>query len=468
MARKNDAFLGYLDMSEWEVGNNTVTFRAVDSDGQETTTTRICRLRYLPQLLDDGGFEETVGSQWTGTVGKGNDEGGALFGEEYLEVETSPTRQQVDLGLVKSPELSYWVAALKGIEPGDTLTVRLLDSGLSELAVLAVHDIDDDWFPRPARSNGYVNFRHDLSAWEGQEVVVEFEASRNGRYRVDHAVVSYATVELKAPDVEVFETDNSVILSLADEDFAPFDAMGLYPRFYLDGNELGPTIGGSGESILQVPIDSIGGDGSHFVTTVAVDGNQKFIAEGTAFWFSVKPVNELLENGGFESQLAGWQVDGDPGSVEIVDASIDPILVFQGDFAVRLGDVGAFHEASITRSVVVPPNIKSLKFTVRARRSFADANDDFEDALSVDFLNTSDEVLDTAVLYDTGAVRADHAPPSNYRTHVLVSEFPSTGSLSGKTVKVRIRVAEDDEGPSSWIIDNASLSYSEWGLQIGG
>jgi hypothetical protein len=204
------------------------------------------------------------------------------------------------------------------------------------------------------------------------------------------------------------------------------------------------------------------------VTTVAVDGNQKFIAEGTAFWFSVKPVNELLENGGFESQLAGWQVDGDPGSVEIVDASIDPILVFQGDFAVRLGDVGAFHEASITRSVVVPPNIKSLKFTVRARRSFADANDDFEDALSVDFLNTSDEVLDTAVLYDTGAVRADHAPPSNYRTHVLVSEFPSTGSLSGKTVKVRIRVAEDDEGPSSWIIDNASLSYSEWGLQIGG
>ena len=130
--------------------------------------------------------------------------------------------------------------------------------------------------------------------------------------------------------------------------------------------------------------------------------------------------------------------------------------------------MGAFHDASITRSVVVPPNIKSLKLTLRARRSFADADNDFEDALIVELLDESDELLDSAVLYDTGDVRADHAPPNTYSTHVLVADFPSTGSLQGKTVKVRLRVTEDDEGPSSWIIDNVSLTYADWGLQIGG
>jgi hypothetical protein len=454
-------------MSEWEVGNNTVNFRAVDSDGHEATTTRICKLRYLPQLLDDGGFEETTGSQWTGGVDKGDDEGAALFGEKYLDVSTTPTRQAVDLAPVTGPELSYWVAARKGIEPGDTLTVRVLDAGLGELAVLAEHDIDGPWFPRPARSNGYVNFRHDLSAFEGQEVVIEFAASTDDRYRVDHAVVSFSTIELKAPEVAVFETDNSVILDLADGDFAAFEGMGLQPRFHVDGSEVGPIVSVNDGWTLQVPIDSIGGVGSHYVTTVAVDGGGKLIAEGGATFFSVKPVNELLTNGRFESQLTGWQTGGAAGSVEVVDAGAEPAVVYQGSYAVRLGDVGAANDASITRSVVVPPNPKSLKLTVRARRSYSDV-DDSVDALIVDYLSASDELLDSAVLYDTASLRADHAPPSNYRTHVLLSDFPSTGALQGQTVKVRLRVAEDAADASSWVIDNVSFSYSDWGLQIGG
>lgn len=464
MARKNDVFLGYLDMSEAQVGQSPVEFRAVDSEGNEATTTRICRLAYRPQLLDDGGFEATTSSNWTGAA-KGDDEGGAFLGARYLKAGPTPTRQAVDLGTVKGPELSYWVAANKGVALFDYLRVRVLDPGLNELAVLATHGYGDDWLPRPARSNGYLNFRHDLGAWEGQPVVIEFAASASGLFRIDHAVVSYASVQLLPPDIEVFETDNSAILTVSDADFAPFEAMDLHPRIHVDDVEVGPAVAASNpsRSVVALALDQLGA-GPHFAHTVAVNDDDAFIAAGAAEWFAPKPVNELLTNGRFESQLDGWAFDGLGVSLENANTG----EVFQGDFALRLGGAGAVNEARVWRNVSVPSGIKSLKFTLRVRREYADANDDVEDQLVVDFLDQSDVVLDSAVLYDTGSVRLDHEPPNIFQTHVLVSYAPSAATLAGKTVKVRLRVVEDDEGASAFIVDNASLSYAEWGLQIGG
>jgi hypothetical protein len=86
----------------------------------------------------------------------------------------------------------------------------------------------------------------------------------------------------------------------------------------------------------------------------------------------------------------------------------------------------------------------------------------------VDHLDASDELRDSAVLYDTTSLRANHVPPSNDRTHALLSDFPSSGALQGQTVKARLRVAEDEVDASSWVIDNGSFSHSDWGLQIGG
>lgn len=463
MARKNNAFLGYIDLSGMQVGNNTVTFRAVDSDGNATTTTRICRLHYRPQLLDDGGFEAVSGSAWSDRT-QGDDDGGAMFGNYYLKARTTPTRQGVDLDLVKGPELSYWVAANKGVNPDDYLRVRVLDAGLSELAVLAEHGLGDDWFPRPARSNGYLNFRHDLGDWEGQEVVIEFSASRNDLFRVDHAVVSFSTVQLLPPTLAMFETDNSVFLTVSDADFAPFAAMGLEPRIYVNGTYGGPAVNLSGSQGISLPlaIDALE-PGPNYAQTILVNQGGAFIAAGSAVWFTPKPVNELLANGRFEDEFDNWLPDG-PVSLENANMSN---VVFQGGFAARMG--GAVNsEASITQAVSVPSGIKGIKLTLRARREYADANLDVQDQLIIDFLDASDAVIESAVLYDTFNTRLDHDPPHNFRTHNLLSYTPSVAKLAGKTVKVRLRTVNDDEGPSTFIIDNVSLSYSEWGLQIGG
>jgi hypothetical protein len=462
MARKNDAFLGYLDLSQMQVGNNTVTFRAVDSDGNETTTTRICRLHYRPQLLDDGGFEEASGSAWT-VREQGGDEGGALFGQKYLKVRTAPTRQGVDLGTVKAPELSYWVGANKGVNPDDYLRVRVLGAGNVQLAVLAEHGLDEDWIPRPARSNGYLNFRHDLSAWEGQQITIEFVASRNDLFRVDHVVASFGTLQLLPPSVAMFETDNSVFLTVSSDDFAPFAAMGLKPRVYVDGVYAGEAKNlANGQGItLPLAIDSLA-PGPHYAQTIAVNQGDAFIAAGNAVWFSPKPVNELLTNGRFESQLAGWTP---VGVVSLEDAPSPN--VFQGGHGVRLGG-GLDNEASITQTVAVPGNIKGVKLTLRARREWADANNDVEDQLVVDFLDAADNVLDSAILEDTGNIKLHHSPQHSISTHFLLSYSPSVAKLAGKTVKVRLSTVNDDEGPTTFVIDNVSLSYSEWGLQIGG
>ena len=243
--------------------------------------------------------------------------------------------------------------------------------------------------------------------------------------------------------------------------------MGLSPRIYLDGAETGPLIlhfGIDSRVVVQLQIDEIG-DAAHFAHTVAVTDTDAFVAGGSHEWFAPKPVNELLVNGRFEQQLDGWEIAGD--GVLLTDASSGG-FVFQGEYGVRLGGVGSVNEASISRDVVVPFDIKSLKFTARVRREYSDADPTVRDSLIVDFLNENDEVLDQAVLYDTSNnVRLDHEPPHIFKTHVLVSYAPSTAALAGKTVKVRLRTVEDNEGASTFVVDNASLSYAVWGLQIG-
>ena len=138
--------------------------------------------------------------------------------------------------------------------------------------------------------------------------------------------------------------------------------------------------------------------------------------------------------------------------------------VFQGDFGVRLGGQGVVNEATISQEVSVPNHIKSLKFTVRARREFSGSD---EDVLVVDFLDTDDQVLDSAVLRDTANFIAAHDPPHVFQTFRLLSHAPPTAPLSGKTIRVRLRTVEGDGMPTTFVIDNASLSYTNWGLQLG-
>ena len=466
MARANNAFTGYISLLDAELGTNLFYFSAADSRGNEASTPRIFDLPFKSQLLLNGDFE--AGKQdWTGNynlVNGGEKNLYSFLGDNAAFVQGS-IRQEIDLRLSNGAVLSYWIAARDQLSFFDGLSVNILDENDDLIDTLIVHDFGDDWIPRPARSNGYFNFKFSLNDYVGQEISLQFRAINEAAFLIDHVVIAELGNNIPPPEVRVLDFEDTFVVKFDDGLIDTIRA--AYPGhqvdIMIDDERLNLNQGIFGfdyyNSITEL------GNGAHTIRVVAIENNV-VSKSGTPVYLVKKQVNQLLLNRGFEDNFEHWLVEGDQIELNEFEGS-SPGLYFYGERSIQINGSAGDVARSIEQTVSVPFGIKTLEFSARVRMQ-TDFDIDTEN-LFVDLLDINDVLLEShAIAKGKGILDEAKINPASYQFyHHLVLFELDAALLQNKTIKLRIRhESSEDDSDVTFHIDNLSLFYTNYGVQL--
>jgi len=158
--------------------------------------------------------------------------------------------------------------------------------------------------------------------------------------------------------------------------------------------------------------------------------------------FYLPPLDDLAQNGGFESDFEGWTAGGD--NIPVITDT-----VHTGDKATRLGGP-ASGDSWVEQSVAIPPDIYRPTLSFLYLYSSSDTGDQFR----VEIRDAGGNLLDT---------RWSTASATSLWTHQWLDLSP----YEGQTIRVRFLLSENESSPSYLYLDEVSLGKASGGPYKG-
>jgi len=484
-----DIFMGYVDIARVPVGiNQSFEFEVEDGVGKTAKVSRVITKAHDRNLIKNGDFEDGF-TDWQSFSGDtdytGDNYAYAFIGDGYLGIRGVDTvYQEISLQPdYKNVSLSLRLLSRNFVGAHDSLAVQVLDTGNQVKEVFLVQDRDAavaDKKERDYLNKGYIRKEFDLSAYVGQTIRIAFAnvspepgsidpiGKNRARFLLDQVVVSYEQeVFVDVPKITLREWDNTVSFELPKIEGVDDSQIGSV-MYYVDDNKQGMALSTTPNNYpATVFIDDLKQQNAHWVGAAVRGLDNKIIAYSNAVWFAPKPFKELLVNGGFEDGL--WNFDYDvPPKIELVEN--DPNAqknTFDGERALRLGYQGVDGMSTAGQTVAVPSKLKTLKFSLRFRIA-AESGEDLDDQLWLELWDAKKfEVIEKHLITEAtttpGVVGLDDYFAKYRRREISLTP----ANYSGKEILVLIRAYEDAGKKSAFIIDNASLRYTQYGVNIG-
>jgi hypothetical protein len=260
------------------------------------------------------------------------------------------------------------------------------------------------------------------------------------------------------PKVSLMEWENTVVFQLpVIQGLEPAEIKNV--QYWVDDQYVAQGVKSSYEYYGADFLDDLG-PGWHRVGARAVDHDPNALATSSVTWFLPGSFNELLVNGGFEdSETIPWDLSYSdvPPEVQVEENFIDSSIAFDGQRALRLGNVGEEGDSRVGQVVRVPKQIKSLTFSVRVKVSSAEDPDEnpYDGELrlvtgSVDGGGFPVEKISedfVAGHYDAFSILGLHDYFARYwRQEVSLQP----GKYAGKKILVQLHVKENEGKPTAY------------------
>jgi hypothetical protein len=196
--------------------------------------------------------------------------------------------------------------------------------------------------------------------------------------------------------------------------------------------------------------------------------DNSILADTQGVWFQPGPFQELLVNKGFEAGAWDLTYSDPPPSVIVVENAPDATVAFDGLRALRLGGQGDGDSTQAGQAVQMPLQMATLEFSVRVSVAGQEDGPPISDKLVLELwdLGTFQKIAEYPVADESDYFwqGLDDAWRNYRRKSVSIPPY----SVKGKLVLVRLKTIEDAQKPTYFFVDNASLRYTQYGLQLGG
>jgi Zn-dependent metalloprotease len=476
---------GYVNISRPNAGQHSFSIGVEDSDGKTVAVNRSFTKARNRNLITNGDFEDGM-DHWTSFSGNdrsASDSRRAFIGDGYLAVrDNDGVYQEVSIpASAENVKLVFRLLIRNSADEFDSLTVTVMNTSNQVIGVLDTYTKNSSKEGRSSLNKGYLRQEFDLSAYAGQTARIAFSTigiTNKARFVIDQVVMTYTEEAfVDDPEVTLREWENTVSFHL------PM-VSGIEPQevsqvhYYVDGEVEAISERSNNGYYASVFLHRLG-PGPHWVGAIVRGLDSAVLAQTNAVWFVPKPfTNELLVNGGFEDGFWDWFYSDVPPKVDIVEDFLDSTIAFDGEKAMKMGNQGGDAVSVAAQVVKVPKNIKSLDFSIRIKvttgEGAKDASESNDDELVVELLKKINDFQfekisehHLAYFYDIIEFPGTKEYFAKYfRANVSLSP----GLYSGKDILVRLKAIEyDTKGfptPTTFYVDNASLRYSEYGLQI--
>jgi hypothetical protein len=327
-----------------------------------------------------------------------------------------------------------------------------------------------DWI-----NKGFLRQAFDLGAYAGQTIRVAFvNTTSAGDYRflLDQVVLTYEEeVDPGLPAVEVAAWDDTVSFTLPDIGGAT-PAEILRVDWYVDNQFVGAGPVASTDWFGSYFLSSLT-PGAHWVAgrVRALDGT--ILADTQAVWFEVgAPYHELLVNKEFESGAWDLTYSDPPPKIQVVPNASYPGPAFHGQ-SLKMGGLGEADTTRAGQAVQMPLQMATLKFSLRLKIVTAETVPDGTTA-DDDYLRLEIYDLDSfSMLAEYPVAHWSDQPGTQGEEHLWRGFFRREVSIppalvAGRHILVRLRTNETSTKPTTFFVDNASLRYTQFGIQSGG
>lgn len=472
---RGDFFLGYANIARAPAGTSSFTFTMEDSDGNTASVNRSFLKVRDRNLIVNGDMEDGSGS-WSTFTGDGvsyNNPNRAFTGSRYMSMQGLNSAWQ-DVAIpatAKDVALVFRILIRNSTQPGEFLRVQAqgLPGGVVEQLAAYAHDTPAD--TRNWLNRGYLRQEFDLSHLAGQTVRITFvngTALGKLRFLVDQIVLTYVNeVTVGLPQVQVHEWENTVHFTLPEIN-------GLEPAeisrvdWYIDNAFVGAGTSGLSDYLGGYFLSTLG-PGAHWVAGRVRGLDNAILKDTQAVWFHANPFNELLVNGGFESGAWDLTYSDPPPKILVVENNVNQTVAYDGQRALQMGGQASGATTEAGQAVQMPQQMVTLDFSVRVKVLGSEPGPPVTDFLKLELWNlaTFQKIAEYPVA-DQSDIIGYPGDQEAWRGYVRKNVSIPPGLVQGKNILYRLKTTEDNQDPTWFFIDNASLRYTLWGVQIGG
>ena len=448
----------YVDLAGLPLGNHTLQVKAIDFKGKQATTQRQFTIQGVNQLILNPGFENGSTS-WTsaGAAVFGNDADFAFLGNRWARLDgLGYVSQKVTIPAnANAAGLSYRVKVVQGLPPqaaGDYMQVMILsNTGQLLQSVQTITALTNTY---SAVSNNYKHFSHGLGAYIGQTIEVRFHAIQAfpARFSIDNVSVTYTAAVEATLVANADPGEGSVTFATTNVEHISTNAI-KQVTYKVNGQVAGAS--GTNPFIFVRPASDFTTNVNYSATGVVYDHGDDIVAQIGPTPFKLEPVNQLIQNGGFEIINGQWGMTGETAQLGNV-AEAMYYKSFLGNRFARLGGKGSSHTSTLYQLVNIPANAQTVKLSFRVRAE----TDDYtpSDYLQARVLNQAGVLLG-----NLGSVPAtentQHA--SNWKGYT--KRVYDLTPYKGQIVKIEFRCVENSSLQTTFFIDNVSVTYTVLG-----
>lgn len=458
------SWFGYLDIGNKSPGSHSVKVTATDFALKQDSATRNFTLNGVNQLIQDRGFENP-GGKWSPSsngVFKSS-QSQSFLGSGYAELTTGQwVRQIVEIpAAATNATLAYRLRVqqqfpINGQPPvPETLLVRIASESGQLLDTLATHsgftDTDD------ASSNDYKRFSYNVAEHKGKKIQVLFVApfASAGRFRIDNVNLVYSAPISADLIVSADAGEETVTFRMGSFQHGSASSVNLV-RYYVNNVYVGGSDNGS-RFELVVP--------SNFPKGVSLQAKARLdnhsgsqIGEFTGN-FTIQPVNQLIDNGGFEEGTTRWSrsngtiIGQNSGEAQYYRS-------FLGSRFARIGGAGTPGTNFLYQVVSLPGNAQNITLSYRVRVDSAAR--DAGDTLRVQVLDEQGNLLGTA---DTlNGAENTHTLNGFETWRGYQKRTVNLTQYKGRIARIRWQGTEDQGNATEFFLDNVSLTYTVLGF----
>lgn len=447
-------FSGWVDLWGKPAGAYTLGATVTDMAGKTGHASKAFDFPGALQLAKNGGFE-SGDANWTVTGGAAIEEGRqrSFAGEGYANIYDGTLRQTVSIPAAATrATLNFRLRVEPAVGLTQSMSVQVLSEGGQVLRNLRLYPSAYD--TSSGFDNDYEKEVFDLMDWRGQTIQIRFVSGDPGpaRFLVDQVNVTYSARISADLSIEADAGEGAVVARLRDIRHVAPNAL---DKVYFDFGPGSPVKDENGPWEVVRSTDGLARNTEITGGAELYDPFNNRLARLTEN-YTVRDVNQLIQNGGFESGSFGWTVAGGPGFAFGQDLS------FVGSRALILGGRGVANQQVVSQRITIPAGAQtsSLSFRMRSvRPGSLIGGRDPGDHLRVRIRDANGVLLQE--LLDTDGVIVPATPQRALGWDKFVF---SMNAYRGRTIMVVFDAQENNGNATTFYVDGVSLTYTQLGV----
>lgn len=459
------SWFGYLDIGTKSPGSHSVRVTAFDFVPKQDSATRNFTLNGVNQIIQDRGFENPAG-KWTASSNGVFESNASLsfLGSGFAELTTGQwIRQTVEIPSgATNATLAFRLRVQQQIPINgqlptpETLMVRIAAENGQLLETLATYTGFTD--TEEISSNHYRRYSFNVREHKGKKIQVLFLApfASSGRFRIDNVNLVYSAPVDADLAVSADAGEDSVTFKLRSFQHASPSSVKTV-RYYVNNVLVG---GSENDPFFELTVPANFPKGVNLQAKARAENHAGSQIGEFTDTFTIQPVNQLFDNGGFEEGTTRWSrsngtiIGQNSGEAQYYRA-------FLGSRFARIGGAGTPGTNFLYQVVSLPGNAQNITLSYRVRVDSAAR--DAGDTLRVQVLDEQGNLLGTIdTLNGSQNTYYNQNGLENWRGYE--KRTANLTQYKGRIARIRWQATEDQGNATEFFLDNVSLTYTVLGL----